>query len=96
MSADLKQALVDLVGVKLLEVANFSSTTADTDGVETTTTPLGTLKRVQTDSYSEEYSTTQADAYWKAKAVQLSRTIGDGIPTGIMETISHYQRLIAL
>lgn len=65
LPADLKQALIELVGTELLEVASYSSstTTTDADGNITTAIPTGALKSVQSDSYSEEYSTAESDAY---------------------------------
>jgi len=98
LPADFKDALVDLVGIRLLEVANFASATTitDADGNEVSSTPVGALKKVQSDSYTEEYSTAQTDAYWKGKAAQLSRSIGDSVPSGIMETLSRFKRPFAL
>jgi hypothetical protein len=95
---DLRQALIDMVGIKLLEVANYSASTSsvDEEDVETTTTPTGALKRVQSDSYSEEYSTAQYDAIWKAKSTQLTHAIGDNLPQGIINTIHRYRRPFAI
>lgn len=98
LPADLKHALIELVGIKLLETANFSSTqtTTDVNGTVTTTTPEGAVKRVQSDSYSVEYSTAQADAYWKGQAAQLARSIGDTTPAGVMEVFRRYQPVVAI
>lgn len=95
---DLRQALIEMVGLKLQQVANFSSSTTSVDdsGNESTTTPVGALKRVQSDSYSVEYSSAQSDAYWKAKVAQLSRSIGDALPDGIMEVVRSYRRSFAI
>lgn len=94
---DLRTAIIELVGTKLLQIANFASTTAATSGdTTTTTTPAGGLKRVQSDSYSEEYSTAEFDAIWKAKGKQLLQTIGDDVPEGILKTINRYRRAFAI
>jgi hypothetical protein len=89
LPADLKRALIELVGLKLQEVTNYSTNPDDPagDGSGSTTGPL---KRVNAGSYSEEYATGQADALWKAKAAQLSRGFGDSVPPGIQAVISSY------
>jgi hypothetical protein len=95
LPADLKQALINLVGLKLQEVTNYSSNpddpTGDGSGVAT-----GALKKVSSGAYTEEYGSTGADTAWKAKAAQLSRSIGDGFPAGIQEVVERYRQPFAL
>lgn len=99
---DLRQALIDLVGVKLMEVANYSST-ADSfngsgdaeEGGESSTTPTGGLKKYTVGGFTAEYSTAQTDAYWKAKSAQLTRSIGDDVPPGVTNIINLYKRPFA-
>lgn len=87
---DLRDAMLDLVGLKLQAVANFSSTdtTASSDEAPT----MGALKRVRTaDGYWEEYDSSEADAYWKAKGEQLALLAGAPIPPAILEVFSRYR-----
>lgn len=100
---DLRKALIDLIGTQLIEVANFSNTAdsfnSNSDDEETTdssTTPTGSIKRIQADSYTVEYSTADSDAYWKAKSAQLARSIGDNVPAGVQEVINRYKRPFAI
>ncbi len=95
LPADLKQALIDLVGIKLQEVTNYSSNPDDPtgDGSGATT---GALKKVSSGAYTEEYGSTGNDAAWKAKTAQLSRSIGDGLPAGIQEVVDRYRVPCAL
>lgn len=92
---DLKRALIDLVGLKLQEVTNFSSNPDDPTGAGTSP-DVGALKRVSSGAYSEEYSSTGSEVMWKAKAAQLSRTIGDGVPAGMQEMLARYRQPFAL
>ena len=93
--AELKDALIELVGLKLQEVTNFSSNPDDPAG-DDSGPATGALKRVEAVDYTEEYVTTNYEAQWKAKAKQLSRTIGDDVPAHILETITRYRRPFAL
>jgi hypothetical protein len=98
---DLRQAIIDTVAVKLLEVANYSGSApgaaSDAEGEdENPSTPTGTLKKVVSIGYTEEYSTAEADAYWKAKTAQLTRTIGDNLPQPVIDTVIAYRPSYAL
>jgi hypothetical protein len=93
---DLRQALIDLVGLKLQEVTNFSSDPASTDSSGEDDVVTGQLKKIQSLNYTEEYATTGSDAMWKAKTAQLSRTIGDSLPMGIQAVIDQYRKPFAL
>lgn len=75
----MKQALIDLVGYKLA-IANAGST-ASVDEAP------GTLKRVTSGSYSEEYVTPVATK---------APTVGDTLPLGITEVLDRYRLPIAL
>ena len=101
LPADLRDALIDMVVLKLQGVNNFSTTASSSSEGEgggesggASTTVAGALKKFTAGSYSEEYSTAESDAYWRAKSAQLSRTIGDGIPASIKEVVASY-RLVA-
>jgi len=74
LPADLKQALIDLVGLKLQAVTNFSSNPDDPAG-DGSGAATGALKRVSSGAFSEEYGSTGSEVMWKAKATQLSRRI---------------------
>lgn len=98
---DLRQAIIDTVGLKLLEVANYSSSDPAGDTEESgeggeSTSQSGALKKVTSGAYTEEYSTSGSDAFWKAKIAQLTRTIGDNLPDSITETVRAYRPVIAL
>lgn len=95
LPADLKQALIDLVGLKLQEVTNYSSNTDDPTGAGTSP-DTGALKKVTSGAYTEEYASSGAEAAWKAKTAQLSRTIGDALPAGVQEVVRRYQTPIAI
>jgi hypothetical protein len=95
LPADLKQALIDLVGIKLQEVTNYSSNPDDPTGDGTDAT-IGALKKVSSGSYTEEYGSAGNEAVWKAKTAQLSRSIGDAVPSGIQEVVSRYRPPIAI
>jgi hypothetical protein len=101
LPADIRQAMIDIIGLKLLEVSNFSTqptTSGDAEGEgggESSTAP-GALKRVVSGGYTEEYSVAESDAYWKAKAAQMSRTIGDNIPPAILNSIKAYRPPFAI
>jgi hypothetical protein len=95
LPADLKQALIDLVGLKLQEVTNYSSNPDDPTGAGTSP-DTGALKKVTSGSYTEEYASSGAEAAWKAKTAQLSRTIGDAPPAGVQEVVRRYRPPIAL
>lgn len=94
---DLRQAIIDTVGIKLLEVANFSSAapgeSSDEEDAEGTT---GTLKKVISLGYTEEFSDEEAKAYWKAKTAQLTRSIGDDLPPAITNVVMAYRPAFAL
>jgi hypothetical protein len=95
LPADLKQTIIDIVAIKLLEVANYSSAapgteTSGEEGEETAST-TGPIKRVVSLGYTEEYSTADSDAYWKAKTAALTRSIGDNIPEPIRQVILAYR-----
>jgi hypothetical protein len=99
LPSDLRDALIDWVALKLQAVSNFSSSTTtsgDNDDDDSGTTPTGQLKRVTAGDYTEEYTTSESDAIAKAKATQLSRTIGDDVPPSIQEVVARYQRPVAL
>jgi hypothetical protein len=103
LPADLKQAIIDIVGIKLLEVANYSSAApgstteeAEEEEEETAEAASGPLKKVVSIGYTEEYSTAESDAYWKAKTAQLSRSIGDNLPQSIIDTVLAYKPAFAL
>lgn len=98
LPADLKQVLIDLVGLKLQEVTNYSSSSpgSTSEVTDASSTPTGGLKKFSAGSYSEEYSTAESDAYWKNKSAQLSMSIGDSAPTGIMNIIERYKRPFAI
>jgi hypothetical protein len=90
LPADIRQALIELVGLKLQEVTNYSSDPADPEGEGASST--GTLKKVTAGGYTEEYAPdSQRDALWKARAAQLSRTIGASVPPSIEEVLDHYR-----
>ncbi len=95
LPADLKQALINLVGLKLQEVTNFSSNPDDPTG-DGSGASTGALKRVSAGGYTEEYTTSGNESAWKAKTAQLSRSICDSIPSGIADTIARYRRPFAL
>lgn len=94
LPADLKQALIELVGLKLQQIGNFSG--LDPSSASNATPTLGALKRVHSDTYLEDYSTAQSDELWKARAAQMARTIGDSLPNGVMEVIRSYRRSFAI
>jgi hypothetical protein len=99
LPADLKQAIIDLVGIKLLQVANYSFAAPGTESAEEgeeTSTTTGPIKRVVSLGYTEEYSTADADAYWKAKTTQLTRSIGDDVPEPIKQVVLAYRPAFAL
>jgi hypothetical protein len=100
LPADLKQAMIDIVGIKLLEVANYSSaapgSTTEEEGEEAADTTSGPLKKVVSIGYTEEYSTAESDAYWKAKTGQLTRSIGDNLPQSIIDTVLAYKPSFAI
>lgn len=93
--AELKDALIELVGLKIQEVTNFSSNPDDPAGDDSGPT-TGALKRVEAVDYTEEYFAAGNEAQWKAEAAQLSRTIGDDVPAHILNTITHYRRPFAV
>lgn len=85
------------VGLKLQERATYSSagmSTGDGGGDGERGSP-GALKRYTSGAYSEEYSTAQSDACWRARSAQLARTIGANLPTHIKETITSYKLVAA-
>lgn len=101
LPAELKQAIIDIVGIKLLEVANYASTAPDTSsdsGEEEseTSSTSGPLKKVVSLGYTEEFSTAESDAYWKAQTAKMTRSIGDAIPQEIKDTILAYRPSFAL
>lgn len=91
----LREALVDMVALKLQAVASFSSADqqaqAEGEGGDSAQAPTGPVKKLSVDGYSVEYSSAESDAYWKAKAAQLSRSIGDDLPPGVERTINSYK-----
>jgi hypothetical protein len=87
---DLRRALIELVGLKLQEVTNYSSNPDDPTG-DGSGASTGTLKRVNAGSYSEEYGGGLSETQWKAKAAQLSRGFGDSVPMGIQAVINSYK-----
>lgn len=98
---DLRGALLDIVALKLQEIANFSATGdgassgGESGGDGASTTTGGQLKRFTAGDYTEEYSTAGTDAYWRAKSAQLSRTIGDNIPAQVREVVAAYRLPLA-
>jgi hypothetical protein len=98
--ADLKQAIIDIVGLKLLEVANYSSAAPGTSSNEEeeteTSSTSGPLKKVVSLGYTEEFSTAETDAYWKAKTAQMTRTVGDDIPQSVKDLVLAYQPPFAI
>lgn len=90
LPADLKQALIELVGLKLQQIGNFSG--LDPTSASNETPVLGALKRVHSDTYLEDYSTAQSDELWKARAAQMDRSIGDSLPDAVMEVVRSYRR----
>lgn len=94
LPADLKQALIELVGLKLQQIGNFSG--LDPTSASNETPILGALKRTHSDTYMEDYSTAQYDEFWKAKAAQMARSIGDSPPDGVMEVVRSYRRSFAI
>lgn len=93
--SDLRRALIDLVALKLQEVTNYASNPDDPAG-NGSGVGAGTLRKVSAGSYTEEYVSGQSEALWKAKAEQLSRTIGSSLPSGIQEVVARYRVPFAL
>lgn len=95
---DLRQALIEIVGLKLQEFTNYSSdpTGAASSSGDSSSVPTGGLKKYTSGSYSEEYSDAESQARWKAKLSQLSRSIGDNLPDGIAAVIDLYRLGYAL
>jgi len=91
---DLRDALIEMVGLKLQEWSNYSSTPDDPNG-DSSAPATGALKRVES-GVTLEYATSNAETQWKAKAAQLSRTIGDDLLAGIVNTIKRYRRAFAV
>jgi hypothetical protein len=72
LPADLKQAFIEVVRLKLQAVTNFSGNPDDPTG-DGSGAAAGSLKRVSSGAYSEEYGSTGSEVMWKAKAAQLWR-----------------------
>jgi len=105
LPGDLRDAMIDMVTLKLQQIANFSASTTDTTtgegeeeegGSSEVTTPPGQLKKYSVDGYTEEYSTAQTDAFWKARSAQLAKSIGDNIPSSIKEVMARYRKPFAI
>jgi hypothetical protein len=95
LPSDLRDALMNLVMLKLEQINNL--TVVDASSLDASQTATGALKKVQTaDGYSEEYDVSESTAVWKAKAALLARSIGDDVPAGIMEVVSRYRLVFAL
>lgn len=96
---DLRQALIDMVGLKLQAVTNYSSDPSEVAASESegsSGVPTGGLKKYSSGNYSEEYSDAESQARWKAKTAQLSRTIGDSLPAEIQEVLDRYRQSFAI
>ncbi len=98
---DLREALIDLVTLKLQQINNLSLDPAtygltDEQIEAGETAAAGQVSRVQSDTYSEEYDSNQSSALWKAKVAQLSKGLGDDIPQAIKEVLDGYKLVFAL
>jgi len=102
LAPDLRSALLDLIALKLQAINSFSAQAPGTaegdeeEGEESTSTPTGPIKKLSIDGYSVEYSSAESDAYWKAKAIQMSASVGDDVPAPIKEVVDAYRRPLAL
>lgn len=94
LPADLRQALIDLVGLKIQEVTNYSSDPDNPNGDGSA--PATSLKRVTSGAYTEEYGSTGSEVMWKAKLSQLSRSIGEAVPMSIQKVVERYRVPFAL
>lgn len=96
--ADLRGAIIDIVALNLQGISNFSSTDSGSSEGEGGSSGGGGggITRVTAGSYTEEYSNARNEAYWKAKTAQLSRTVGDGIPSSVREVVAGYRLPLAL
>jgi hypothetical protein len=92
---DLRRALIELVGIKLQEVTNYSSNPDDPAG-DSSGAGTGALKKVQAGSVTLEYAVTANDSAWKGKLAQLSKSIGDSVPASILTTFEKYRRPFAI
>jgi hypothetical protein len=93
---DLRSALMDLTLLKLQQINNLSLIDPTSPSDAGTDVVAGPLKRVQSDTYSEEYDTAQSTAIWKAKTAQLSQSMGDDVPPQIFNTVLSYRRAWAI